>query len=303
MSDSGRSRSGGECPLARRQSCPGVEFGCALAGIGYGCGACGGPTVRGGVASRRDRALSVSLSAARPPRSSPSAGSTGGLAESMPVGAAVFEHRRRGQPVRRLARVRDRAGRLVGVDPSPRIHENLQVDERYEQTLEQFAIGHANEFDLAFSVFVLEHVGDADGFATACARVLKPGGTLMGLTVNAWHYFGFITWATTRLGVADWLLARFGSDADIEDYHYPTEYRLNSIQSLVARVVASGLHIGRVPDVGPAPAVHALPALARGRSRIDVAERRVSARPAAADGKHDLQGEVVIRPTPATTRQ
>ena len=99
-----------------------------------------------------------------------------------------------------MSRVRERAVRLVGVDPSPRIHENSQVDERYEQTIEQFAIGHADEFDLAFSVFVLEHVEDADGFATACARVLKPGGTLMGLTVNAWHYFGFITWAATRLG-------------------------------------------------------------------------------------------------------
>ena len=106
------------------------------------------------------------------------------------------------------------------------------MDERYEQTIEQFAVGHADEFDLAFSVFVLEHVEDADGFATACARVLKPGGTLMGLTVNLWHYFGFITWAATRLGVADWLLRQVRSAADIEEYHYPTVYRLNSVRAL-----------------------------------------------------------------------
>jgi len=154
------------------------------------------------------------------------------VARSMPPDAAVLNIGAGANRSGELARVRARAGRVVGVDPSPRIHDNSQVDERYEQTIEQFAIGHADEFDLAFSVFVLEHVGDADGFATACARVLKPGGSLMGLTVNAWHYFGFITWATTRLGVADWLLRQVRSATDIADYHYPTEYRLNSVRAL-----------------------------------------------------------------------
>jgi 2-polyprenyl-3-methyl-5-hydroxy-6-metoxy-1,4-benzoquinol methylase len=64
---------------------------------------------------------------------------------------------------------------LVGVDPSDRIHRNVQVDERYQQSLEQFAPSHAGEFDVAFSVFVLEHVADPGGFASAAARVLKPG--------------------------------------------------------------------------------------------------------------------------------
>src|SRR4051812_27317167 len=151
------------------------------------------------------------------------------IARSIPQDAAVLNIGAGANRSGELARVRGRAGRLVGVDPSPCIQENSQVDERYEQTIEQFAAGHADEFDLAFSVFVLEHVGDADGFATACARVLKPGGSLMGLTVNAWHYFGFITWATTRLGVAEWLMRQVRSAPHIEDYPFPTEDRVNSV--------------------------------------------------------------------------
>ena len=101
----------------------------------------------------------------------------------------------------------------MGIDLSERIHENTQVDEGYQQTLEQFATGHPGEFDVAFSVFVLEHVADPDGFAAAAARVLRPGGSLMGLTVNKWHYFGFTTWATTRLGMCEWPCTRSATTA------------------------------------------------------------------------------------------
>jgi hypothetical protein len=62
----------------------------------------------------------------------------------------------------------------------------------------------------------------------------------MGPTVNAWHYFGFISWATTRLGVADWLLRQVRGSADIEDYHYPTEYRLNSVRALSRVLTRAG---------------------------------------------------------------
>lgn len=150
----------------------------------------------------------------------------------MPPGAAALNIGAGANRSGELGRVRQRAGRLVGIDPSERIHENVHVDERYQQTLEQFAPAHAGEFDLAFSVFVLEHVADPDEFASACAQVLKPGGTLMGLTVNKWHYFGFTTWATTRLGMSEWLLRKVRDDVDIARYHYPTEYRVNTVGSL-----------------------------------------------------------------------
>ena len=89
-------------------------------------------------------------------------------------------------------------------------------------------------------MFVLEHVADPDGFAAAAARVLRPGGSLMGLTVNKWHYFGFTTWATTRLGMCEWLLHKVRDDGAIERYHYPTEYRANTVGALSRRLARAG---------------------------------------------------------------
>jgi SAM-dependent methyltransferase len=177
------------------------------------------------------RDITVTVKATPPPRR-PVRAFDRWVSGSMPPGAAALNIGAGANRSGDLGRVRQRAGRLVGIDPSERIHANVHVDERYQQSLEQFAIGCPGEFDIAFSVFVLEHVADPDGFASACARVLKPGGTLMGLTVNKWHYFGFATWATTRLGVSEWLLRKVRDDVDIASYHYPTEYRANTVGSL-----------------------------------------------------------------------
>ena len=65
-------------------------------------------------------------------------------------------------------------------------------------------------------------------FTQACARVLRPGGVLMGLTVNMWHYFGLATWAATRAGVADRLLPHLRPRTLVDHYHFATEYRINS---------------------------------------------------------------------------
>lgn len=177
---------------------------------------------------RGDRAISVSVTVARPPRRAVG-WFDGWVAQSMPVGAAALNIGAGANRSGALPRVRARAGRLVGLDPSDRIYQNPHVGERYQQSLEQFAPGHPDEFDIAFSVFVLEHVADPDRFAASCAQVLKPGGTLMGLTVNKWHYFGFTTWAATRLGISEWLLCKLRDDVD---YHYPTEYRCNTVGAL-----------------------------------------------------------------------
>lgn len=132
----------------------------------------------------------------------------------------------------RLPKVRAKAGTVVGIDPDPRIHDNDNVDERWQSSLEDFAPDHPAEFDAAFSVFVLEHVADPEAFVEAAATLLKPGGLLLGLTVNKWHYFGLTTWAATRLGMADWLLGKVRDPDEIANYHFPTEYRMNTIRAL-----------------------------------------------------------------------
>jgi SAM-dependent methyltransferase len=133
--------------------------------------------------------------------------------------------------------IRDKAAHLVGVDPDASIQENRDVDERHHCTLEEYAATAPEPFDLAFSVFVLEHVSDPRAFSSACAAVLRPGGVLMAITVNKWHYFGLSTWAATRLHVADRLLPRL---RPTRGYHFPTEYRMNTARAITQHLDAAG---------------------------------------------------------------
>jgi SAM-dependent methyltransferase len=139
-----------------------------------------------------------------------------------------------------LRPLRRQAGVIVGVDPHESIFDNPTLDERFQSSMEDFAESHASEFDLAFSVFVLEHVSDPMAFTRACARVLKPGGVLMGITVNKWQYFGLSTWTVTRLGVADRLLAKLRSPEEIDEYHFPTEYRMNTVRTMSRQLDTCG---------------------------------------------------------------
>ena len=140
----------------------------------------------------------------------------------------------------RLHPVRRRAGHLVGIDPDPSIHDNPTLDERHQASLEQYARQDPEPFDVAFSVFVMEHVHDPAAFTAAAARVLRPGGALMGLTVNKWHYFGLATWAATRAGVSEPLLRRLRPAEQVAAYHFATEYRINTIRAMTAHLRRSG---------------------------------------------------------------
>jgi SAM-dependent methyltransferase len=139
-----------------------------------------------------------------------------------------------------LLPIRKKAGHLVGIDPDVSILDNGDVDERHHLSLEDYAATAPQPFDLAFSVFVLEHVQDPAAFTHACSSVLRAGGVLMGMTVNMWHYFGLATWAATRAGVADRLLPHLRPRDQVDNYHFATEYRLNTIRSLMRHLESAG---------------------------------------------------------------
>lgn len=162
------------------------------------------------------------------------------VAQSIPPGAAVLNVGGGCNASGEFPRIRRRAALLVAVDPSPRVADNRDADERHQLTLEDFSPHHAGRFDVAFAVFVVEHVSAPVAFTRAAAEVLKPGGVLLALTVNQWHYFGLTTWATSRLGLDEWLLRRVRDPGQVADYHCHTEYRINTIRSISRHLERAG---------------------------------------------------------------
>jgi SAM-dependent methyltransferase len=140
----------------------------------------------------------------------------------------------------RHPRIRKRAGWLVTVDPSGRIHADSDADERHQLTLEEYAAEHQEKFDVAFAVFVLEHVAHPEEFVAAAATVLRPGGLLFALTPNKRHYFGLATWAANRLRIEEPLLNAVRDRNRVAGYHVPTEYRLNSIRTVSRHLERAG---------------------------------------------------------------
>lgn len=184
-------------------------------------------------------ALPLSVVATLPPRS-PVAHFARWVRQSCPEDARVLNIGAGNNLSGPLDQVRERAAHLVGVDPDVSILGNRDVDERHHLSLEDYAATAPAPFDVAFSVFVLEHVAHPRAFTDACAAVVRPGGVLLGMTVNKWHYFGLSTWITTRLHVADRLLPRLRPAEQVGAYHFATEYRLNTARAITRHLRAAG---------------------------------------------------------------
>jgi SAM-dependent methyltransferase len=126
------------------------------------------------------------------------------------------------------SRLAGSVGRIVGIDPGVRIHDNHRVDECVQMTLEEFAPAHADRFDLAVAIYVVEHVAEPEPFMVALHTCLRPGGTAFVLTPSRWHYFGLLALAAERLGIDEWLLHRIRDERVLHDHHVPIQYRMNS---------------------------------------------------------------------------
>jgi ubiquinone/menaquinone biosynthesis C-methylase UbiE len=175
-----------------------------------------------------------------PPPRNPVRGFSRWVAQATPRGASVLNIGGGCDGSGTFPAVRRRAGHLVVVDPSERVNDNTQADERHQLTLEQYAVGNADRFEVAFAIFVLEHVRDPHAFTEAVARVLAPGGIFMAITPNQRHYFGMTTWAATRLGIDEWMLRHLREAGKVDDYHVPTEYRINSIRATTRHLSRAG---------------------------------------------------------------
>lgn len=131
-----------------------------------------------------------------------------------------------------------RCGEMVGVDVDRRVETNPLLDRGVCADAGKLPFEDAR-FDVAFSVYVLEHVADPGGFVSEVARVLKPGGVFVSLTPNRRHYVALGARLTpTRFHA--WYNQKRGRD---EEDTFPTCYKLNTLGSQRRHFAAAGFDL------------------------------------------------------------
>jgi len=132
-----------------------------------------------------------------------------------------------GSGLRNAYDFKGRARRMVGVDLDPRVRDNPLLDEGVVGSLTDLPFEDAS-FDLAFSMYVLEHVADPPQFVREVRRVLRPGGVFLALTPNRNHYVPLLASILSER-FQKWYNKKRGRD---EEDTFPTVYRLNTLRDL-----------------------------------------------------------------------
>ena len=118
---------------------------------------------------------------------------------------------------------KDQVTEIIGADLDPRVEENPQVHRGYITDLTETPF-EDNYFDLTFNRYVLEHIADPEKFLKEMSRITKPGGFMIFLTPNKWHYVSVIARFTPHK-FHEWVNKKRGRE---EDDTFPTVYKLNS---------------------------------------------------------------------------
>jgi SAM-dependent methyltransferase len=126
-----------------------------------------------------------------------------------------------------------------------------------------------DSFDLIASCWVLEHVREPGPFLAEVSRLLRPGGTFVALSINAWHY---VTWLARLVSalphwftqtVVHRLYGRAPHDT------FPTCYRMNTAAGLRRQARRSGLEFAGLRRVANPGYLAFSPALQRLAVRFD----------------------------------
>ena len=129
-----------------------------------------------------------------------------------------------------------RAGTLVGVDPSPNIHENPFCHEKAQCLIEDYRSDQP--FDVITMRMVAEHISKPAEAMAKIAGLLAPGGKLVIYTINKW----------TPIALAAWLIPfrlhhpikkLFWSTQQQDTF--PVSYRMNTRSAIRKLAVGAGL--------------------------------------------------------------
>ena len=158
----------------------------------------------------------------------------------------VFQHRQAG-----------RVRRIVGVDVTDEPADNLNIDDAAKGDLRSLPLRDGT-FDLVILSHVAEHLSQPEAVFAELARVLRPGGRLLLLTPNRWHY---VTLCARLLPHRLHILFNNWRGVDTRDI-FPTAYRANTADRLRQLAEGAGLEVERLERFETEPeylAFHLLP--------------------------------------------
>ncbi len=158
----------------------------------------------------------------------------------------VFQHRLAG-----------RVRRVIGVDVTDEPRSNTNIDDAAKADLGRQPFPNET-FDLIVMSTVAEHLTEPEPVFLELARVLRPGGRLLVLTPNRWHYVTLAARALPhRLHVA------FNGWRGVDEHDvFPTAYRANTGARLRQLVTIAGLRVERLERFETEPeylAFHVVP--------------------------------------------
>jgi SAM-dependent methyltransferase len=161
------------------------------------------------------------------------------LRERVPAGATVLDA---GCGSGRIFRYELQSGcRVVGLDIGAALRDNPNVGDGVRGDVQRLPFADAT-FDAVLASHVMEHLSRPDEALTEMARVLRPGGRLLLLTPNRFHYVPLVaSVAPQRLHV--WFNRRRGvPERDV----FPTLYRANTAAKLRRLLEGAGLTLERL---------------------------------------------------------
>lgn len=129
--------------------------------------------------------------------------------------------------------IRPFADQYWGIEPDPSVVPQSGLFDQTQTALMETAKLPESSIDVAYSWMVMEHVGNPIKFCDALYRALKPGGTYFFATPNAKHYFTIVAKFCKNLGIDERVLSLIRKQEDLDEYHYPVQYKFNS-ESMVA---------------------------------------------------------------------
>jgi len=133
---------------------------------------------------------------------------------------------------------------IVGIDKDPAVEENPFCNEAFVCDLSDLPLEDAS-FDLIHCRWVIEHIENPLRTFQEFERVLKPGGRLLVLTPNIFHYATIAAWLTPHWFHRWW---RQGGEELFSTY-----YRANCPRKLRSLCMKVGLRVERLELIESPP--------------------------------------------------